>query len=133
MGNAVIIKKFCTFDYRKKQSLMESNRQEKISRLLQRELSELLRKEGFVYAPGRMLTVSKVTVSPDLGLAKAYLSIFPSKTAKEDLQKIKENTKTIRFNLGKIVGKQLRIVPDLAFYLDDTLDYLENIDSLLEK
>ncbi|WP_116495648.1 30S ribosome-binding factor RbfA [Balneicella halophila] len=112
---------------------MESNRQEKISRLLQRELSELFRKDGYVYAPGRMITVSKVNVSPDLGLAKAYLSIFPSQTSEEDLKKIQENTKTIRYNLGKIVGKQLRIVPDLAFYLDDTLDYLENIDSLLKE
>ncbi len=112
---------------------MESNRQQKIARLLQKELSELLRKEGFSYAPGRMLTVSKVTVSPDLGLAKAYLSIFPSTSAKEDLKKIAENAKTIRFHLGKVVGKQLRVVPELAFFLDDTLDYLENIDTLLEK
>ncbi len=112
---------------------MESNRQQKIARLLQRELSELFRKEGFNYAPGRMLTVSKVTVSPDLGLAKAYLSIFPSTTAEEDLKKIVAHTKTIRFNLGKIIKNQLRVVPDLAFFLDDTLDYLENIDNLLEK
>ncbi len=112
---------------------MESNRQQKIARLLQKELSELLRKDGFVYAPGRMITVSKVTVSPDLGLAKAYLSIFPSTSAKEDLKKISKNAKQIRFSLGKIVGKQLRVVPELAFFLDDTLDYLENIDSLLDK
>lgn len=112
---------------------METNRQQKIARLLQRELSELLRKEGFAYAPGRMLTVSKVTVSPDLGLAKVYLSIFPSKTAKDDLKSIASHAKTIRYNLGKVVGKQLRVIPELAFYLDDTLDYLENIDSLLQK
>ncbi len=112
---------------------MESNRQQKIARLLQRELSELLRKEGFAYAPGCMLTVSKVSVSPDLGLAKVYLSIFPSTSAKEDLEKIAGNAKTIRYNLGKIVGKQLRVVPELTFFLDDTLDYLENIDQLLEK
>ncbi len=112
---------------------MESNRQQKIARLLQRELSELFRKEGFNYASGRMLTVSKVTVSPDLGLAKAYLSIFPSTTAEEDLKKIAAHTKTIRFNLGKIIKNQLRVVPDLAFFLDDTLDYLEKIDNLLEK
>lgn len=111
---------------------MESNRQEKIARLLQREMSELLRKEGHNYASGRMFTVSKVAVSPDLGLAKIYLSIFPSKTASEDLEKIKEQSKTIRFQLGRVVGKQLRVVPDLAFYLDDTLDYLDRIDSLLE-
>lgn len=112
---------------------MESNRQQKIARLLQRELSELLRKEGAAYAPGRMLSVSKVVVSPDLGLAKAYLSVFPSTTAKEDVKSLKEHSKTIRYNLGKIVGKQLRVVPELAFFLDDTLDYLERIDDLLEK
>lgn len=112
---------------------METNRQQKIARLLQRELSELFRKDGYVYAAGRMLTVSKVVVSPDLGLAKAYLSIFPSTTAQEDLKKIKANAQTIRYNLGKIVGKQLRIVPELAFFLDDSLDYIENIDDLLNK
>lgn len=112
---------------------METNRQQKISRLLQRELSELFRKEGYNYASGRMITVSKVVVSPDLGLAKSYLSIFPSGTAKEDIKEIKRNAQTIRYNLGKIVGKQLRVVPELAFFLDDTLDYIENIDSLLNK
>ncbi len=116
-----------------KEEIMESNRQQKIARLLQRELSELLRRDGFAYVSGRMLTVSKVTVSPDLGLAKVFLSIFPSVSAKEDLKEIAKNTKTIRFNLGKVVGKQLRVVPELAFFLDDTLDYLENIDQLLEK
>ncbi len=112
---------------------MESNRQQKIARLLQRELSELLRKEGFAYAPGRMLTVSKVSVSPDLAVAKVFLSIFPSISAGQDLKEITKNAKTIRFSLGKVIGKQMRVVPELSFFLDDTLDYLENIDQLLEK
>lgn len=112
---------------------METNRQQKISRLLQKELSEIFRKDGYIYVSGRMISVSKVAVSPDLGLAKVYLSIFPSAKASEDLHKIKDNTQRIRYSLGKIVGKQLRVVPDLAFFLDDTLDYIEHIDGLLDK
>ncbi len=80
---------------------------------------------------GILVTVSTVRISPDLGIAKVYLSIFPSEKAKELLGNIKTNIKAIRFELGQKVGKQLRIIPELSFYIDDTLDYLENIDKLL--
>lgn len=82
---------------------------------------------------GVIVSVSTVRVTPDLGLAKVYLSIFPSDQAADILKNIKTNVKQIRFDLGQQVGKQLRIIPDLAFYLDDSLDYLENIDRLLNK
>lgn len=110
---------------------METTRQQKINRLIQKELSEVFRADTSKMQ-GILVTVSAVRVSPDLGLAKAYLSIFPSAKGPELLENIKNNTKAIRFALGQKVGKQLRVVPDLAFYLDDSLDYLENIDRLLK-
>ncbi len=109
---------------------MDSTRQEKINRLLQKELSEIFRKQT-QQMRGVLISVSTVRVTPDLGLAKAYLSIFPSDQGEEILKNIKTNVKQVRFDLGQKVGKQLRIIPELAFYLDDSLDYLENIDKLL--
>lgn len=109
---------------------MDSTRQEKINRLLQKELSEIFRKQT-QQMRGVLISVSTVRVTPDLGLAKAYLSIFPSEQGAEILKNIKTNVKQVRFDLGQKVGKQLRIIPELAFYLDDSLDYLENIDKLL--
>jgi ribosome-binding factor A len=109
---------------------MDTTRQQKINRLLQKELSEIFRKET-QQMRGVLVSVSTVRVTPDLGLAKVYLSIFPSEQGKELLTNIKANVKTLRYDLGQKVGKQLRVIPDLAFYPDDSLDYLENIDRLL--
>ncbi len=109
---------------------MDTTRQQKINRLIQKELSELFRKET-AQMRGVLVTVSTVRVTPDLGLAKVYLSIFPSEQGKEILINVKNSVKTLRYELGQKVGKQLRIIPELAFYLDDSLDYLENIDRLL--
>jgi ribosome-binding factor A len=109
---------------------MDTTRQQKINRLLQKELSEIFRKET-QQMRGVLVSVSTVRVTPDLGLAKVYLSIFPSGQGKELLANIKKNVKTLRYDLGQKVGKQLRVIPELAFYLDDSLDYLENIDRLL--
>lgn len=109
---------------------MDTTRQQKINRLIQKELSEIFRKET-QQMRGVLVTVSAVRVTPDLGLAKVYLSIFPSENGKEILKNIKESVKTLRYNLGLKVGKQLRVIPELVFYLDDSLDYVENIDRLL--
>jgi ribosome-binding factor A len=109
---------------------MESNRQLKVNRLIQKELSEIFLLET-KKMQGVLISVTNVRTSPDLGLAHAYLSVFPSERGAELLQNIKENTKAVRFELGKRVGKQLRVVPDLVFHLDDSLDYIENIDKLL--
>lgn len=110
---------------------METTRQQKINRLIQKELSEIFLLETKAMA-GVLITVSRVRISPDLSVAKAYLSIFPSDKGKEILENIKANTKGIRFNVGQRLGKQLRIIPEFVFYLDDSLDYLENIDRLLK-
>jgi ribosome-binding factor A len=109
---------------------METTRQQKISRMLQKELGEIF----LLYAReihGTLITVTSVRISPDLGIARTHLSIFPSNKAAEVLVKVNADTKSIRYDLGKRVRYQLRIVPELFFHVDDSLDYLENIDNLL--
>lgn len=110
---------------------MESTRQAKIARLIQKELSEILRKET-AKTNGILVSVSTVRVSPDLSIARAYLSIFPSDKGAEILENINRNARTIRYELGQRVRFQLRKIPELAFHLDDSLDYIENIDHLLD-
>ncbi|MDR1381007.1 MAG: 30S ribosome-binding factor RbfA [Tannerella sp.] len=110
---------------------MEKARLNKIERLLQKELSELFRRQTALMR-GTLVTVSRVRVSPDLGVAKAYLSIFPSEKGNELLELIEKNKKTLRYDLGQIVRMQLRRIPELVFYLDDSLDYVDNIDKLLK-
>lgn len=110
---------------------MESTRQAKIARLLQKELSEIFRRET-AKTHGVLVTVSTVRVSPDLSVAKVYLSIFPSEKGPELLESVKESARTIRYELAQTVRFQLRKTPELAFFLDDSLDYLENIDQLLK-
>jgi ribosome-binding factor A len=112
---------------------MDSTRQQKISRLLQKDLGEILMRLDKDVLKGRMLSVTIVRISPDLGLAKVYLSVFPSEGAQEFLDELKHHIKHIRNLLGQRVKNQLRIVPELAFYIDDSLDYVERIDELLKK
>ena len=111
---------------------MDSTRQNKISRLIQKELGDILlrlTKE----TRGIMVSVSTVRVSPDLGIAKAYLSVFPSEKGNDVVNNLNENIKAIRFELGNRVRHQLRIIPEIRFYIDDSLDYIENIDKLLKE
>lgn len=110
---------------------MESTRQAKISRLLQKELSEIFR-EQTAKTHGTIVSVSAVRVSPDLSVAKAYLSIFPSDKAQEVLDSIKASARTVRYELAQRVRFTLRKTPELQFYLDDSLDYLDKIDNLLK-
>ena len=109
---------------------MESTRQAKISRLIQKELSEIFRQQT-AKTHGVIVSVSTVRVLPDLSIAKAYLSVFPSAKAQEIIESITKNAKTIRYELAQKVRFQLRKTPELSFYLDDSLDYIEKIDSLL--
>lgn len=109
---------------------MEGKRQAKIARLLQRELSEIFRRQ--TAAMGNVIvSVSAVRVTPDLSIAKVYLSIFPPEKSNEILENIKRQSKTCRYELAQAVKQTLRKCPDLHFYLDDSLDYAENIDRLL--
>ena len=110
---------------------METTRQPKIARLLQKELSEifLLQTKSM---HGVLVSVSAVRISPDLSIARVYLSIFPSEKGEELIKNINANMKSIRYELGTRVRFQLRIIPELKFFLDDSLDYLEHIDELLK-
>ena len=109
---------------------MESKRQAKIARLIQKELSEIFRKQTSALG-GVIVSVSAVRVTPDLSLAKAYLSIFPSEKSAQILENINKQAKTVRYELAQNVKDVLRKCPELQFYLDDSLDYIENIDRLL--
>jgi len=111
---------------------METTRQAKIARLLQKELSEIFRQQT-AKTHGVLVSVSAVRVSPDLSVARVYLSVFPSDKAPAMIESINASTKTIRYELAQKVRFQLRKTPELSFYLDDTLDYIDNIDRLLEK
>lgn len=111
---------------------METTRQNKINRLLQKELSDvfLLQTKAM---HGVLVSVSQVRVSPDLSIARVYLSIFPSENAEELIHNIRENTRSIRYEIASRVRFQLRKIPELTFFLDDSLDYAEKIDALLKK
>jgi ribosome-binding factor A len=112
---------------------MESTRQKKVSRLIQKELADIFIKRNNEIAHGKLVSVTTVRVSPDLSFARVFLSIFPNKGQNEVFDLIKEMTPKIRFELGQKVRTQLRIVPEIAFFIDDSLDYIDNIDKLLKK
>lgn len=109
-----------------------STRQNKISRLIQREMADIFLKINKSRYHGKLITVSLVRVTKDMGIARIYLSIYPSQYAKEILSEIQQSSKSIRGELGRRVGKSLRIIPELEFYIDDSLDYIEHIDELLD-
>ena len=110
---------------------METTRQQKIARLIQKELGDIFQKQTQA-TRGVLVAASAVRISPDLSIAKGYLSIFPSERADEILGNINANARQIRYDLGKRVRFQLRIIPELKFFKDDSLDYLEHIDELLK-
>ncbi len=110
---------------------MESKRLQKIERLIQKELGEIFLLQTKAL-PGVLISVSAVRISPDLSIARAYLSIFPSEKGTELLSNIKENTKAIRYDLGQRIRMQVRKIPELSFFIDDSLDYIENIENLLK-
>ena len=111
----------------------ESTRQQKVGKQLQKDLAEIIRQQGMAVYGGAMITVTGVRVSPDLALARVHLSIFPSAKAAEVMNIIEHQSRTLRGELGKRIAKQLRIVPELTFFVDDSLDYVAHIDELLKK
>ena len=110
-----------------------STRQLKVAREIQKVLAEIIRSKGMAAFGGAMVTVSEVRVSPDLSVAKTYVSIFPSEKAEAVMNMLNEDVKGIMGELGHKVAKQFRIIPEIVFYLDSTLDYAEHIDELLKK
>lgn len=111
---------------------MNTTRQQKIAAMLQRELADILLMDSRnIYRC--MITVTNVTISPDLSIARAYLSIYNTQDKEAVMGLIKDNTKDIRYRLGQKIRNQIRVVPSLEFFIDDTLDYMERIDELLKK
>ena len=110
---------------------MQETRQNKIARLLQKELSVIFQQQTRAMH-GVMVSVTRTKISPDLSICTAYLSVFPSEKAEEILKNIKANEKTIRYDLGQRVRYQFRIISELPFFTDVPLDYIERIDELLK-
>ena len=111
---------------------MDTTRQQKISRLIQKELSDMFQKQTAVLH-GVLVSVSAVRISPDLSVCRGYLSIFPSERSAEILENINGNVRELRYELGRRLRYQLRIIPELKFFIDDSLDYIDHIDELLKK
>ena len=113
--------------------IMETTRQNKISRLIQRDLGEIFRYESRNLFNSAMITVTKVYITPDLSIARVYLSLFATGDKDELFKKIEKHSKEIRYTLGKKTKNQIRAIPELHFHLDDSLDYIDNIEKLLEE
>lgn len=111
---------------------MDSTRQQKIARLIQKDLSQIFQEETRK-TRGLLVSVSVVRVSADLSVARAYLSVFPSERAQEVLESINAQAAAVRYKLGTLERHQLRVIPELKFFVDDSLDYAEHIDDLLRR
>ena len=111
---------------------METNRQKKIAGVLQKDMVDVLQGAAREGMKGVLISVTKVRVTSDLGEAKIFLSVFPSEKRDELLKGIISNTATIRFEMARRTKNQLRRMPNLEFYADDSLDYIDNIDSALK-
>lgn len=110
-----------------------SKRVQKVQREVQRHLAEIIRSKGMATFGGALVTVSEVRMSPDLSYAKVFISCFPSEKRPQVMKTLQEKMKSIRGDLGRVVAKQLRIVPELAFFEDTTLDYAQHIDDVLAR
>ena len=112
---------------------IESTRQLKVAKEIQKVMAEIIRSKGMAAFGGALVSVSGVKISPDLSVAKVYVSVFPSDKAEGVMGALEENGKALRGELGSKMGKQLRIVPEIIFYLDSSLDYVQHIEELLKK
>ena len=111
---------------------MDTTRQNKVARLIQKELSEIFVAQTRLMR-GVLVSVSVCRISPDMSVCRVYLSVFPSEKAREIVDNINANQKQVRYELGNRMRHQLRIIPELKFFVDDSLDYIENIDHLLRQ
>ena len=111
----------------------ESKRQQRFAGVIQQDLAALFQREGNSWAPGAFITVTRVRVTPDLAIARTYLSFLNTKTAQEDIKAIRSKTSEIRYKLGAKIKNQVKIVPQLEFFLDDTNEYVEHMDKIFEE
>ncbi|MBA7566250.1 30S ribosome-binding factor [subsurface metagenome] len=110
-----------------------STRQNKVSKQIQKDIADILLHHRDDMAHGKMLTVTNVRITPDLGIAKIYISVFPSAGSNEYIQLLNERRNMFRNELGRKLRHQLKKVPEINFYLDDSLDYIDHIDNLLKE
>jgi len=111
----------------------ESKRQQRFAGVIQQDLGALFQREGGAWAPGAFITITRVRMTPDLAIARVYLSFLNTKKAKEDLANIRTHTSEIRYKLGARIKNQARIVPELEFFLDDTNEYVEHMEKLFDE
>jgi ribosome-binding factor A len=112
---------------------MESKRQQKFAGVIQQDLAAILQREGNNYLPNTMITVTKVRVTPDLAIARVFLSFFNSPNTQLAVQTIKSHANEIRYKLGARIKDQVRIIPQLEFFVDDTNEYVERMDKIFDK
>jgi ribosome-binding factor A len=112
---------------------MESKRQQKFARVIQKDLGELFQREGNNLLPNTMITVTKVRTTPDLGIVRVFLSFFNSPNNVLAINTIKAHTAEIRYNLGKRIKDQVRGVPQLEFFIDDTNEYVDRMDKIFTR
>ena len=112
---------------------MESKRQQKFAGLLQEELAAIFQREGAAYLPNTLVTITKVRVSPDLGVAKIYLSFFNTSNTSLSLATVNSHSSEIRYKLGSRIRHQARVIPTLSFFVDDTNEYVAHMDKIFDK
>lgn len=108
-------------------------RQDKVAKQIQKDIAEIIQSNSAGFFKGKMLTVTNVRITPDLGLARIYISVFPSEDSEVVIKELNKHISLYRNELGQKLRHQLRKVPEIKFYLDDSLDYIENIENLLNK
>jgi len=112
---------------------MESKRQQKFAGVIQEDLAAIFQREGMNYLPNTMVTITKVRVTPDLAIARVFLSFFNMANTALALQTIKSHASEIRYKLGGRIKDQVRIIPQLEFFIDDTSEYVERMDKIFDK
>ena len=112
---------------------MESKRQQKFAGVIQRDLAEIFQREGNSYFPNTLVTITKVRMTPDLAIARVFLSFFNTANASQDLNSVKTHAGEIRYKLGLRIKDQARIIPHLEFFVDDTNEYVERMDKIFVK
>ena len=112
---------------------METKRQQKFAGIIQKDLAEIFQREGSNYLPSTMVTVTKVRITPDLAIARVYLSFFNSPDPTLAINTLKSHSGEIRYKLGAKIRDQARIVPQLDFFLDDTSEYVQHMEKIFDK
>ena len=112
---------------------MESKRQQKFAGVIQKDLAAIFQREGMRYLPNTLVTITKVRVTPDLALARIFLSFFNNQNTALALNTVKSHANEIRYKLGARIKDQVRVIPQLEFFVDDTNEYVERMDKIFDK